>query len=216
MFNDDNSTTKPRKGPEFMALRFNIIQKRKELRKVLSYREYCLLEEIIDGTVDKWESKSKFDLRKLGENLGIRINKTYVTLKSLTSKKIIIREKTEFKLQETIGLNPDIFGQILIDHQHMLELKKHLSLVVDNSERLVPKEDQRTPEKGLDESRKRTYLVPNRDAYPHQTIEIINEKSPIDLIDTYKSLQMEKAGQNLTDEEKKKIMEKCRTVLLKH
>lgn len=168
-----------RKGAEFMSLRCNVIRKRKELRSTLSPRENYLLDDIQEGTIGDWQSLGEFNLEDLAKGLNIRMNKIYVLLKNLHTKDIIVREKTKHKKLEMLGLNPNIFGQILSNHQHGIEKKKHL--------RLVPNQDAVSPKSGLNESQIRTDLVPKRDQIYLQHNDIIDKKSPLD---SYRCLQM--------------------------
>lgn len=129
------------KGLEFMALRFNVIDKRRELQrqKKITPAESCLLQEIELGTCGARNKKkhmmsqAEFYLEDLSINLGYKkVNKIWSLLKSLEQKTFIIRKPTRSKGLELIGLNPEVFGQILIDKEHEKEKKRHLKLV-DNS-----------------------------------------------------------------------------------
>lgn len=170
-------------GPEFMALRANVRRKRREIRRDLTPRQNYLLDDITEGTVDGWGSKSEFDLKDLAYGLGVRVNKIYVLLKELHDQSLITREPTRYPGREILGLNPESFGQILINHQHEKEKKKHL--------RLVPIQDQPSPLSGLAKSLKGTHIIPKEDLSLSQDIEIIKESNPLDSYRLDKSLRCE-------------------------
>lgn len=129
-------------GLEFMATRYNVIDTRRQLsiNKEVTPSEYFLLEEIELGTIGARNkgrqicSKAEFSLDQLSKNLGYKeVNKLWPLLKSLEGKKLIIREKSKYVGFNLLGLNPEKFGQILINTQHEAEQKRKLKLIVDNS-----------------------------------------------------------------------------------
>lgn len=132
------------KGLEFMSTRFNVVMKCRELKKTkfITPAEYFLLEEIQIGTNggqnQKWtmSSTAEFFLEDLSNNLGYKsMNKIWTLVKSLHQKGLITREYTRSKGREILGLNSKVFGQILIDSQHLLEQQRQLKMVVDNSKK---------------------------------------------------------------------------------
>ena len=149
-----SSKESKKKGLEFMAIRFNVIDKRRQLQreKAITPAESCLLQEIELGTIGarnkkkNMGSQAEFYLEDLSNNLGYKsVNKIWTLLKSLEKKQLIIRKPTRSKGLELIGLNPAVFGQILIDKEHQKEKKRHLRLV-DNSEPVVDKVETPTHE----------------------------------------------------------------------
>lgn len=201
---DENSKTGEETGKsgglEFMAIRFNVADKRRNLRvsKEVTPAEYFLLEEIERGTIGAHNAKrmicseAEFYLKDLAENLGILVNKIYVQLKSLQKKNLIVRRSTRSKGLEIIGLNPTEFGQVLIDTQHEIEKKRHLKLAVDNSKKSVDvlnkevlNKEASSPKSGLICTRFGTSLVPIQDQTDTQNIEIIEEKPLLDSSKTY-------------------------------
>ena len=138
---------KETKGLLFMGLQFNVIDHRWQLRlnKEISVSEYFLLEAIEMGTIGARNpkhqicSESEFYLQDLSSILGYKTPmKIWKLLKDLHGKKLIVRKRTRSKASEILGLNPEKFGQILIDSQHEIEQKRYLKLVpkppVDNPE----------------------------------------------------------------------------------
>lgn len=130
-----------------MALRYNVVDARRELsnKKKITPSEYYLLEEIELGTIGARNSKkmicskAEFFLADLSKLLGYKTQmKIWALLKSLQAKDLIVREATRSKGREILGLNPDVFGQVLIDKSHLEERIRHLKLVpkppVDKSE----------------------------------------------------------------------------------
>ncbi len=82
--------------------------------------------------------KAEFYISDLSKALGYKEkDKIWKILKSLHAKKYIIREKTRTKDKEILGLNPEVFDQILIDKQHEVSKKRHLSLVVNTHDSSV-------------------------------------------------------------------------------
>lgn len=115
---ENQTKNKNKKGPEFMALRRNVLDKRKELKRDLTPSQGNLLDELIEGTIYRWRSVAVFSVGELAYNLGYRgKEKVYRNLKVLREKGIIVQTKGWRKWEINLGLNPDIFGQILIDHQ---------------------------------------------------------------------------------------------------
>lgn len=192
------SEAKPKKGPEFMALRFNVRQKRKELRKDIAPLENYLLDDITEATVNAWKATHDFDINEIARTLGTSRGRVYAMLSKLKELKIITDEKKYGRLH-SIGLNPEFFGQILIDHQHDLDKKKHLSLAVDNSKKTEiggpvldledPKSDLESPVSDLKSSEPDLSLP--------QLFEKIEENVPIDSFRSHRSLRR-KTGESLT------------------
>lgn len=170
-------------GLEFMGLRMNVIDKSLELEisKQINPTESLLLRFIQLGTIGGRNRKrqicsyAEFYIKDFGDLLQTRMNKVYVHLKSLHAKELIIRIPTRSKDIQIIGLNPSVFGQILVNSQHEIEQKKHLSL--------VPSQDQLSPKVGPIKSQTRTKLVPSQDQIASEPIEIIQEKP---LLDSYR------------------------------
>ncbi len=132
-----------KKGLEFMAFKMNIAEIHLELavNKEITPAEDHLLKAIEIGTIGARNSrnqicsKAEFFIDDLSERLGYKTPmKIWALLKSSQNKNLIIREKTKSKGKEILGLNPKVFGQILIDSQHEIEKKRHLKMVVDNSQ----------------------------------------------------------------------------------
>lgn len=192
-------------GLEFMGLRYNVADIHLELAitKKITPTEDQLLRLIELGTIGarnrKREicSKSEFYLEDLASSLQVRKNKIYVNLKSLHSKKLIIRKSTRSKGVEILGLNPKIFGQVLPDRQHDAEKKRHL--------KLVPNQDQASPESGPVKSGNRTYLVPNQDQIEPHVAEIIEEKNALDSfrpnLDSSRLVEDEQSEESFTQPE---------------
>lgn len=205
---DQNTEVKKeekRKGLEFMALRFNVVDKRRELmrEKKITPAESCLLQEIELGTIGarnhkkKIGSQSEFYLEDLSSNLGYKsVNKIYALLKSLKKKGYITRNPTRSKGLELIGLNKEVFGQILIDKEHNKEMKRVLRLV-HNSASCVDKSKNVTHESEVPntriESESHTNHVAehtNRVQTDTQVHEITDKKAPLDsfrsILDSFK------------------------------
>ncbi len=161
-----------------MALRYNVRQKRRKIRRDLTPLENYLLDDIQEGTIDSWETSSEFNLQDLAEGLGTQVNRIYAMLKDLHEKGIITREPTRYAGLEKIGLSTKYFGQILSDYQQKIEDRKHLSLVPNRTDQ-VPN--------GTKEDTKRYSASPKRDKVDLQTNEIIQESPPSDLIDNLNS-----------------------------
>lgn len=187
-----------KKGPEFMAIRFNIRQKRKEIRKKLAPLENYLLDDITEATVNAWKTAHDFDIHEIATTLGTSRGRVYAMLSKLKELKIIIDEKKYGRLH-SIGLNPEFFGQILIDHQHDLDKKKHLSLAVDNSKKTEiggPVSDLEDPKSDL-ENPVSDLKSPELDLNLSQLFEKIKENVPIDSLRLDKSLRCEN-GESFT------------------
>lgn len=173
-------------GAEFMSTRFNILQKRRMIRRSLKPLENYLLDDIEEGTLYKWSSESEFDLEDLSLSLGTGVNRIYSMLSSLHERGIIVKRDTRYKRRFVLGLDPDFFGQILTNHQNELEQKRHLSLVVDNkgngvdnSRKQVPNGTNEVPN-GTNEVPKTKRRSPKQEKKIANCREIIEEKSPID------------------------------------
>lgn len=199
----EGGVNKKKEGLEFMAIRFNVVERRRKLRffKQVTPGEYFLLEEIELATIGGQNGKStirssgEFYIKDFATILGIGFNKVYVQLKSLEAKNLIIRQKTRSKGLEIIGLNPAEFGQILIDSQHALETKKHLKMVVNNSPNIVnipednvPNENEFSPESGPINSQIETDLGPNQDQTQLQITDIKEEKPLLDSFRPFKTV----------------------------
>ena len=178
-----------------MIRMMNVAIKKRELavKKLITPSEYYLLDEIELGTVAAANkkkqicSKAAFDLDYLAGLLNIGLNKLYVQIKSCHEKKFILREQTKYPKLEILGLNPEVFGQILIDKLHEKEIKKQIHLAVDNSqfdgdksESQVPNQDQLSPKVGPIQLQIMTNQVPNQDQNELQQFENTNEKTSLE------------------------------------
>jgi hypothetical protein len=128
-----------------------------------------------------------------------------VQLKSCHSKNFIIREQTKYRKIEILGLNPEVFGQILIDKYHERDIKNQLQLVVDNSRSDVDNSksqvilrDQIGHEVGPNQSRSMTNLVTKYDQIPSQSCENIEEKSSLEFFRVYLESLRGKMGESFT------------------
>lgn len=130
--NEEKTSDEKQGGPEFMSLRYNVREQRRKIRRDLKPLENYLLDDIAEGTINSWDSQNEFDLKILALGLGIKVNRIYSMLKDLSERSIIVRKPTRYPGREILGLNPAFFGQILTNHQHELEKKRHLTLVWDN------------------------------------------------------------------------------------
>lgn len=139
-----------------MGAQLNVIDKRIELlvSKQITPTESLLLELIHLGTAAARNgksticSKAEFFIEDLSSDLGYKsVNKVWTLLKSLHKKNLITREPTRSKGRDIMGLNPEVFGQILIDTQHEVEKRRHL--------KLVPKADNPRPTPPVDKSKLR-------------------------------------------------------------
>ncbi len=194
-------------GLMFIALQFNIKDKRKQLRleKKLSPTEYFLIEEIEAGTIgarnEKREvcSSGDFYLEDLAEAVGIRMDKLYIALKSIQQKGFILRHPTRSKLKENIGLNPDVFGQLLINKMQDREKTKHLKLVhnspkhVDNFSEKDTQKGEPKPDPGRVATLLRGALDPKRVGIDSQVPETTQEKVVLECIRVNKSVLEEKS-----------------------
>lgn len=129
-------------GLEFMSRRFNVVNQVFELAvtKKITPAERNLIDLIEIGTTGAMNekrqfcTKAEFYLEDLSSALRYKEKaKIWRLLKSLHTKGIITREKTRSKNKELIGLNPEMMGQILTNHLHEEERKRHLKLAVNNS-----------------------------------------------------------------------------------
>lgn len=136
-----SSNEKPKGEITFMSLQIRVVRTKFNLsvRKVITPMEANVLTLIELGTIggqnkfNKFCSLGEFDLNEMNQNLNYKDkNKIYGLLKKLTEKGLIHRQHTSFKNLEILGLNPDVFGQILIDSLHKVE-QERIRLVVDNS-----------------------------------------------------------------------------------
>jgi len=191
-----------RKGLEFMAIRFNIVDKRRELRSQLKPAENYLLDEIelatIGGRNEKRTiaSEAQLYIEDLSNALGYKEkDKIWSLLKSLQNKKLIIRRPTRSKGLEIIGLNPEIFGQILIDKQDAIERRKHLKLVkpMNDSKNEHPIRRSETDESSVSIRRSIGHEPTDRRLDQTEELEIIEEKSALD---SSRSLLDSSRGQN--------------------
>lgn len=190
-----------RKGAEFMSLRYNVRNKRREIRRELKPLENYLLDDIAEGSINCWATKREFDLNDLAAGLGIRVNRVYSMLKDLHARSIITREPTKYPCLEILGFNESYFGQILTDHQYEIEKKKtHLKVIVDNSKVAVDNFDGEVPNgtnqvpNGTGSLQNRDLSSPKRDLISSQINEIIEESLPIDSSQIDIELLREKYG----------------------
>lgn len=142
--NGELKEEKKGKGLEFMAYRIEVAQVHLELsvKKKVTPAEHNLLRLLELCTIGAQNgrsyicSKIDFQIEDLSNALGyngIQNGKIWRLLKSLEKKKYIIREKTRRKGTEILGLNPEVFGQILIEKHQTLDKKRHLRIAVDNT-----------------------------------------------------------------------------------
>jgi hypothetical protein len=130
---------KKKKGLEFMALRMNVALKHLELAvtKKITPSEDNLIKILELRTIGAFKSDTEFHISELSALLGYKEKaKIWRILKSLSDKKYIIRTKTHSKDIEILGLNPEIFDQILINKQHEKEKIKRLKIAVDNTKKV--------------------------------------------------------------------------------
>lgn len=182
-------------GLKFMGLQFNVKDKRRELqvKRIITPTEYYVLEEIESATIGarnrqhKICSRAEIYLEDIAERLGIAMNKVYVVLKSLQSKNLILRSPTRSTGLDNIGLNPGVFGQILIDSQDEKEKKSYLKLAVDNSRPPVDKvgnevrpEDAPSPMPQSIKELIETALVPNQYKIEHKNPPL----DPLEILDS--------------------------------
>lgn len=204
---ETNDSNKPditkgneQKGAEFMALRANVREKRRELRKDLTPSQNYLLDDITEYTVNGWSSTKEFDLDQLATGLGYKTtDKIYLLLKQLHKKGLIIRKPTKYAKREILGLNPKVFGQVLINHQHETEKRKHLKLLPQ-----LTKQESTTYEAGVNDLQSVSQSLTDHKLKLDQPIEIIKENRPID---SYRSLQIsldENSDEFLEEKEAKK------------
>jgi hypothetical protein len=187
------------KGPEYMAMRWNILQKKKEIRRDIQPLDNFLLDDLIEGTVNKWVSESEFDVEDLAAGLKTGTNRVYASIKKMHAMGLITKRETRYKRRLILGLNPNFFGQILIDHQHQLEKKKHLRLVSIGTQE-VPKETEEVPN-GTGPHPKRDSRGPDRDLNDLQLIDSKQENFPYLLIDFISSFNGDFKKLNLKDSE---------------
>lgn len=117
----------------FMALRQNVRKKLRELFLIVKPTEYFVAELICDATVD-WKNQYKdISLEMLCKQAGIRMDVLKLALKTLSKMNVIKRMvHPTLKNTETMCLNPEYFGQILINSQKTKDkshLKRHLKIV---------------------------------------------------------------------------------------
>jgi DNA-binding MarR family transcriptional regulator len=152
---DQTKADKKGKGLEFMAYKLSVARKHIELAvtKKVTPVESNLLRLLEIGTIGAQNGRShitdkaEFYISDLSKALGYKEKaKIWRVLKSLEKKGYIIREKTRHNDKEILGLNPLVFDQILIDKQHEIARKRHLTLVrnepesdVDNLDSAVDK-----------------------------------------------------------------------------
>lgn len=176
-----------------MGLRFNVLDKRYELKRqrIITASESDLLELIILATIGARNakrticSKAELAIEDLSDLMGYKTkSKIWSLLKRLHQLKLIVREPTRFKGLEVIGLNPEVFGQILINTQHESETKRSLKCVVNNSARKLPKQALTANEgKGCNSSSERVEQTVRLENV-FQSNEIIEEKP---LLDSFRS-----------------------------
>lgn len=181
-----------RRGLEFMSVRYNIIEVRRKLRneRKITPSENMLLEEIQIGTLFAQNRKStilkKADLSiaTLAERCGYKsTDKIYALLKSLKLKNLIIREESEYKGHEILGLNEEVFGQLLIDSQEEIHNKRnhrnHLQ-VISTPQNELTKAESHTFDSEDPSLRTVSSALTDHKQNGLQPIEIIEEKTPLD------------------------------------
>lgn len=143
---DANEKEKKGKGLDFMAYRIDVARKHFELsvQRKVTPAESNLLLFLELGTIgaqnsrSQISSKAEFYIEDISKALGYKEkDKIWKLLKSLHSKGYILRDKTRSKNREILGLNPEVFSQILIDRHHEVDKKRHLRVAVDNTKQGV-------------------------------------------------------------------------------
>lgn len=174
------------KGLDFMAYRIDVAKKHFELsvKRKVTPAEGNLLLFLELGTIgaqnsrSQITSKAEFYIEDLSKALGYKEKaKIWRLLKSLHTKGYIIREKTRSKNREILGLNPEVFTQILIDKYHEIDKKRHLRIAVDNTK---PRMDNSSPESG-----------------PERTDHSVDTNEPLD--DHELDVQIERTNRSRTD-----------------
>lgn len=185
-----------------MAVRMNIIRKRREIRHELTPSQNYLLDDIMLGTINDWDSSNQFDLEELANGLGYKsTDKLYLMLKQLANKKIIIRKPTKYPGLEILGLNPEFFGQVLIDHQNALEKNRSLKIVVDNSQDKLTDHKEITYEPKASNLRTVSDQLTNSKLLSTQPIENIEQNFPLD---SYRCEQISSEAKELIAHEERK------------
>lgn len=205
-----------RKGLEFMAIRFNIIEKRRDLRNELTPAENYLLDEIelatIGGRNEKRTiaSEAEIYLDDLAQLMRYKTkNKIWTLLKSLEKKGLIIRKPTRLTGKEIIGLNPDVFGQLLIDKHDAVERRKSMHTIrggrVDNSHSEPTVHESSTHEACVKDPQTVSDPPTNRECFHSQTPEIIEEKTPLDSFRLIDSFKLENQGFKIDQKRERKL-----------
>ena len=118
-----------------MALRNNVNAIKLELWKEVRPLDYFLVDIIIEKTIGWCETEASISMKEFTERSGKRSDEIYSSLKRLEETGIIRRKKKDIWIY--FSLNEDYFGSLLIKkHQDALNLRKKMSLIVDNSKEL--------------------------------------------------------------------------------
>lgn len=182
-------------GSEFMSLKWTVIRVRQILRRDISPLQNYLLDDISLGTIYMWKSKNEFDIRDLATSLNVKPNRVYELLKDLEEKKVIVREPTRYPKREVLGLNPEMFGQILTETQTQKEKFRLRSVPTGKptgsekpSEDVGRESDSLGRESDID-SRESDSGSRDSDQNKNQPPENKKENSPLDPLDSFRSLR---------------------------
>lgn len=134
----NRSNKKVGRRNHFMALRHNVRTRLRKLFHVLKPTEYFVLELIADDTIN-WKAKYRdFYLDDMCQTAQIRMDSLRSALKKLEALGLITRVvHPRLKHTETICLNEEYFGQVLINSQSQKDrshTKKHLAHLVNKPE----------------------------------------------------------------------------------
>ncbi len=193
----EKTAVEEKKGLEFMALRFNVVDTLRYLKrnKLVTPSESFLLDEIIYGTIGasggfgKIRTEAEFFIRDLSENLGYKEpDRIWSLLKSLQDKYLICRNKTRNPRTEVISLNPYFFGQILID-KSLGDERKVLRLAVDNTAPQPNVRARPTDEPSVARHESVGTTPMNHPVEATQVVEITGEKRSLEGLELYKDLK---------------------------
>jgi hypothetical protein len=169
------------KGLDFMALRLDVARKHIQLmvKKKITPTESAFLHFLeihtigADNSRKQICSKAQIYLEDIASELEIPKSRVYSILKSLDSKSYIIREKTRSKGLEVLGLNPDVFTQILTDRQHEEERRRNLRLAVDNTKN--PEPEPKVEDQKQDQEQEQILNQTGTDSVPIQDTNCTNQ-----------------------------------------
>jgi DNA-binding MarR family transcriptional regulator len=181
---EQEKQTEIKKEIPFMATPLNIFETKRELRKQLTPTQCFIVDEIHFACVfDNRNFRAAIDLNILAERVGITVKKLFAGLKILEAKGIITRQETPHARIEILGLNEEMFGQVLINSlQEKVDQK--LRLVVDNHQMTVPDRSQSGPNRSQPDPN-RSQSGPDESQSGMQVVEIIDEDFPryVDTLD---------------------------------